>query len=221
MFLRNTSTFDAAQFTFSSARVKPRPARTRRLYLMVGHRTTGRSLSTGRGATAAALAMRASRRRCFRPGCAIHVSRPNSYPANKKNFLDSKSLAISFGIREFSGRGEGCWIVVPGRSAHGHDAASPCGSLFENSLITVPSMSGLSRSLYPFEATIEVQSDGSLTVLLNLVVVLDRLYIPHTIGQSTISFVLFETYFDSSISFNRTGRMIHCISQAGIGNAPW
>lgn len=83
MFLRNTSTFDAAHFTFSSARVKPRPARTRRLYLMVGHRTTGRSLSTGRGATAAALAMRASRRRCFRPGCAIHVSRPNSYPAKK------------------------------------------------------------------------------------------------------------------------------------------
>lgn len=55
-------------FTFSSARVKPRPARTRRLYLMVGHRTTGRSLSTGRGATAAALAIRASRRRCLRPG---------------------------------------------------------------------------------------------------------------------------------------------------------
>lgn len=83
LFLPTTSTFDAAQFTFSSARVKPRPARTRRLYLMVGHRTTGRSLSTGRGATAAALAMRASRRRCFRPGCAIHVSRPNSYPAKK------------------------------------------------------------------------------------------------------------------------------------------
>jgi hypothetical protein len=48
--------------------VKPRPARTRRLYLTVGHRTTGRSLSTGRGATAAALARRFSRRRCLRPG---------------------------------------------------------------------------------------------------------------------------------------------------------
>lgn len=83
LFLHIPSTFDAAQFTFNSAMVKPRPARTRRLYLMVGHRTTGRSLSTGRGATAAALAMRASRRRCFRPGCAIHVSRPNSYPAKK------------------------------------------------------------------------------------------------------------------------------------------
>jgi hypothetical protein len=48
--------------------VKPRPALARRLYLMVGHCTTGRSLSTGRGATAAALARRASRRRCLRPG---------------------------------------------------------------------------------------------------------------------------------------------------------
>lgn len=45
-----------ASHTFSSAMVKPRPARTRLLYLMVGHRTTGLSLSTGRGATAATLA---------------------------------------------------------------------------------------------------------------------------------------------------------------------
>ena len=42
--------------TFSSIRVNPRPARALRLYLIVGHRTTGRSLSVGRGATAAALA---------------------------------------------------------------------------------------------------------------------------------------------------------------------
>lgn len=42
--------------TFSSMSVKPRPVRTLRLYLMVGHRTIGRSLSTGRGARAAALA---------------------------------------------------------------------------------------------------------------------------------------------------------------------
>lgn len=88
----------SGKFTFSSARVKPRPARTRRLYLTVGHRTTGRSLSTGRGATAAALAMRASRRRCFRPGCAIHVSRPNSHPAKKIFFrFRFQSVAISFG----------------------------------------------------------------------------------------------------------------------------
>lgn len=55
-------------YTFSSAREKPRPARTRRLYLSVGHRTIGRSLSTGRGAIAAAFARRAPRRRSFRPG---------------------------------------------------------------------------------------------------------------------------------------------------------
>lgn len=48
--------------------MKPRPARTRRLYLMVGHRTTGRSLSMGRGATAAALAWRAFLRETFLPG---------------------------------------------------------------------------------------------------------------------------------------------------------
>lgn len=54
--------------TFSSARVNPRPARTRRLYLTVGQCTTGRSLSTGRGATAAALERRASRRRSLRLG---------------------------------------------------------------------------------------------------------------------------------------------------------
>lgn len=152
MFLHIASTFDAAQFTFSSARVKPRPARTRRLYLMVGHRTTGRSLSTGRGATAAALAMRASRRRCFRPGCAIHVSRPNSYPAKKifPRFQVACDVVRNKKKNLWSGE---CWIVVPGRSAHGHDAASPCGSLFKNSLITVPSsstflclLSGLKRS---------------------------------------------------------------------------
>ena len=55
--------------TFNSAREKPRPARTRRLYLIVGHRTTGRSLSTGRGATAVAFVSRALRRRSLRPGC--------------------------------------------------------------------------------------------------------------------------------------------------------
>lgn len=48
--------------------MNPRPARTRRLYLTVGQRTTGRSLSAGRGATAAAFARRASRLRCLRPG---------------------------------------------------------------------------------------------------------------------------------------------------------
>ena len=54
--------------TFSSAKVKPRPARTRLLYLMVGQRTTGLSLSTGRGATFAAFSWRLVRRRVLRPG---------------------------------------------------------------------------------------------------------------------------------------------------------
>ena len=60
--------------TFSSAREKPRPARTRRLYLMEGQRTMGLSLSTGRGARAAALVRRALRRRDLRPGCGLCVS---------------------------------------------------------------------------------------------------------------------------------------------------
>ena len=55
-------------FTFSSASENPRPALTRRLYLIVGHRTTGFSLSTGRGATDAALVRRELRRRDLRPG---------------------------------------------------------------------------------------------------------------------------------------------------------
>jgi hypothetical protein len=57
--------------TFNSVKVKPRPARTRRLYLIVGHRTIGLSLSTGRGATAAAFERRALRRLSFRPGCKL------------------------------------------------------------------------------------------------------------------------------------------------------
>ena len=41
---------------------------------MVGQRTMGRSLSTGRGATAAALVRRALRRRNLRPGWRGQVS---------------------------------------------------------------------------------------------------------------------------------------------------
>lgn len=55
--------------TFSSARENPRPTRSFRLYLIVGHLTTGLRRSTGRGATAAALARRAMRLRTFLPGC--------------------------------------------------------------------------------------------------------------------------------------------------------
>lgn len=54
--------------TFNSSKVKPLPARRRRLYLMVGHRTTGLSLSTGRGARAAALVILAFLLRSLRPG---------------------------------------------------------------------------------------------------------------------------------------------------------
>ena len=54
--------------TFNSIKVNPRPALTRRLYLIVGHRIIGRSLSIGRGATAAALEIRAALRRDLRPG---------------------------------------------------------------------------------------------------------------------------------------------------------
>lgn len=68
--VRIVRTFQSLPYspTFSSARVKPRPARTRLLYLIVGHRTMGLSLSTGRGATAAAFERRALRRLSFRPG---------------------------------------------------------------------------------------------------------------------------------------------------------
>ena len=60
--------------TFNSASENPRPALTRRLYLIVGHRTIGLSLSTGRGATAAAFVRRAFRRRDLRPGYDKHIS---------------------------------------------------------------------------------------------------------------------------------------------------
>lgn len=64
--------FDIPLFhTFNSVKVKPRPALTRRLYLIVGHRTIGLSLSTGRGATAAAFERRALRRLNFRPGYCV------------------------------------------------------------------------------------------------------------------------------------------------------
>jgi hypothetical protein len=88
--------------TFNSAKVKPRPARTRRLYLIVGHRTIGLSLSTGRGATAAAFDRRALRRLSFRPG--YYMLEPDYivlYP----------------------------WLSVPGRSELERVAANPFGNL--------------------------------------------------------------------------------------------
>lgn len=99
--------------TLSSVSEKPRPARTRRLYLMVGQRTMGFSLSTGRGATAAAFVARALRRRDFRPGYTLSVS-----------------LALGFqACRTVYSECGGAQVVVPGQSGFGHDAASPYGNL--------------------------------------------------------------------------------------------
>ena len=52
----------------TSSRVKPRPSLCFRLYLKVGHRTTGLRDFRGLGATLAALATRALRRRSLRAG---------------------------------------------------------------------------------------------------------------------------------------------------------
>ena len=95
--------------TFSSASEKPRPARTRRLYLTVGQRTTGLSLSTGRGASLTAFSARALRRDFFLPGYCIALSG-----------LMCTTGAAALRVM----RGD-----LPGRSARGHGAASPCGSL--------------------------------------------------------------------------------------------
>lgn len=102
-------------YTFNSARENPRPARTRRLYLLVGQWTTGRSLSTGRGATEAAFAARASRRLCLRPGYAKLVHCPCRRSHNV--------ASISTRIRRKGG------YRVPGRSTRARGASSPCGSL--------------------------------------------------------------------------------------------
>lgn len=59
--------------SLSSAKVKPRPALIRILYLMVGQRTTGLSRFTGRGASLFALAKRWVRRFCLSAGWSNHV----------------------------------------------------------------------------------------------------------------------------------------------------
>lgn len=115
--------------TLSSWREKPRPALTRLLYRRVGHRTTGRSLSTGRGATVAALARRVSRRRCFRPGynqrkSLTTVSYPN-LPVAHRNF---RHRNVTKARLDF------CRSIVPGRNAREHGASSPCGSLYHRTV---------------------------------------------------------------------------------------
>jgi len=99
--------------TFSSASEKPRPARTRRLYLTVGQRTTGLSLSTGRGASLAAFSTRAERLRDLRPGC------ERKRGQDIRTWCTAGATALMVVVR-----GE-----LPGRSARGHGVASPCGSL--------------------------------------------------------------------------------------------
>ena len=53
---------------FNSSKVNPRPSRVLMLYRTVGHRTTGRRVSVGRGWTRAALAKRARARLRLRIG---------------------------------------------------------------------------------------------------------------------------------------------------------
>ena len=84
---------------------------------MVGQRTMGRSLSTGRGASLAALAARASRRDFFLPG---YIEAGEQVRADRLDlaFVDAGATAPKNGLR-----GE-----LPGRSARAHGVASPCGS---------------------------------------------------------------------------------------------
>ena len=74
--------------------------------MIVGHRTIGLSLSTGRGATAAAFVRRAFRRRDLRPGYGGALA-------------SSSERRIEFG--QLQG--------VPGRNEFGLDVASPYGNL--------------------------------------------------------------------------------------------
>lgn len=74
------SNIQSAYLTFSSSKVNPLPARTRRLYLMVGHLTTGLRRSMGLGATAAILVRRAFLRRSLRPGYISPQQKPVSFP---------------------------------------------------------------------------------------------------------------------------------------------
>lgn len=59
--------------TFSSSKVKPRPALTLVLYLNVGHRTAGRSVFTGLGASLAAFSRRFTLLLFFLPGWSNQV----------------------------------------------------------------------------------------------------------------------------------------------------
>ena len=87
---------------------------------MEGQRTMGLSLSTGRGASAAALVRRALRRRDLRPGCGLSVS----------DWFQACGLCLEDADAEELVR-RGC---VPGRNGCGRDVANPCGSLGDVSM---------------------------------------------------------------------------------------
>ena len=78
---------------------------------MLGQRTMGRSLSTGRGATAAALERRAVRRRCLRPG------------------YDRISLILQSRIPRGHSSDPSEKAEVPDRNALEHVVANPSGNL--------------------------------------------------------------------------------------------
>lgn len=125
--------------------------------MMVGHRTMGRSLSTGRGARAAALDRRASLRLDLEPGY-TRKSEKKMVPSKIPLVLMTKTLAGGFARRKF----------VPGRSECAPDAASPFGDLLSSQSVAHSVRGGV----------------GDLTVADELLVVLDRL---HNRKKSTIS----------------------------------
>jgi hypothetical protein len=98
---------------------------------MVGQRTIGLSLSTGRGATAAALERRALRRLSLRPGYKSVLE--SSFEAAFHRTDRSSSQRVS--------------VYVPGRSGREPDAANPCGNLSINSQHLCSSMRAISSMM--------------------------------------------------------------------------
>jgi hypothetical protein len=143
--------------TFSSVRVKPRPARSRRLYLIVGHRTTGLSLSTGRGATAAAFAARTDRRRIFWVAYCHHL-------VSERRQMIIISLPICL------------WNSYLVEVAS-NPALPVLAEIYDHLSVSrakLPSLIGAGSNVSTSRGAVDFRR----TVLLNLVVVLDRLCTP-------------------------------------------
>ena len=99
--------------TLSSSMEKPRPARTRRLYLRVGQRTIGLSLSTGRGATAAALERRAFLRLSLRPGWSKWTRTRRCQSLRKSVYAISPPLLYACVVAGVCSRLCGiCWLCL-------------------------------------------------------------------------------------------------------------